>query len=72
MEREMKPKTLTVSGLARAAGVSEGTVRQYARRKLIPFFTDSAGRRLFDESAVAALRGAFAERIANRGQRSRT
>jgi len=67
----MKPTTLTVSGLARAAGVSEGTVRQYARRKLIPFSTDSAGRRLFDETAVRVLRGVFAQHIAARGQRSR-
>ncbi len=67
----MKAKTLTVSGLARAAGVSEGTVREYSRRKLIPFSTDSAGRRLFDESAIPVLRGVFAERIAARGRRRR-
>lgn len=67
----MKRMTLTVSGLARAAGVSEGTVRQYARRKLIPFYTDSAGRRLFDESAIPVLRGVFAKRVAGRGQRRR-
>lgn len=67
----MRPQTLTVSGLARAAGVSEGTVREYARRKLIPYCTDSAGRRLFDESAITALRAAFAKRIAARGRRGR-
>jgi DNA-binding transcriptional MerR regulator len=68
----MRPKTLTVSGLARAAGVSEGTVRQYSRRKLIPYSVDSAGRRLFDESAIPMLRAVFAERVAARGRRSRT
>ena len=67
----MKRMTLTVSGLARAAGVSEGTVRPYARRKLIPFYTDSAGRRLFDESAIPVLRGVFAKLVAGRGQRRR-
>ena len=68
----MRPKTLTVSGLARAAGVSEGTVRQYSRRKLIPYSIDSAGRRLFDESAISMLRTVFDERIAARGRRSRS
>lgn len=68
----MRPKTLTVSGLARAAGVSEGTVRQYSRRKLIPYSIDSAGRRLFDESAISPLRAVFDGRIAARGRRSRS
>jgi DNA-binding transcriptional MerR regulator len=63
----MKRRVLTVGGVARAAGVSEWTVREYAKRNLIPHWVDSAGRRLFDENAIQAVRAVYARRPASRG-----
>ena len=63
------PVSLTVGGLARAAGISEWTVRRYARDDLVPYRLDSAGRRLFDDTAVDEVRAVYARRIARRGRR---
>lgn len=63
------PVSLTVGGLARAAGISEWTVRRYAREDLVPYRLDSAGRRLFDDTAVDEVRAVYARRIARRGRR---
>jgi len=68
----MNHRVLTVGGVARAAGVSEWTVRQYARRNLIPYSLDSAGRRVFADSAVAAVRSVFAKHMAARGRANRS
>ena len=68
---EMKRRVLTVGGVARAAGVSEWTVREYAKRNLIPHWVDSAGRRLFDENAIQAVRAVYARRPASRGETGR-
>ena len=62
------PVSLTVGGLARAAGISEWTVRRYAREGLVPHRLDSAGRRLFDDTAVDEVRALYARRIARRGR----
>ena len=59
---------LTVGGVARSAGVSEWTVRRYAREELIECSADSAGRRLFDTSVVPVVRALYAKRIASRGR----
>lgn len=63
------PVSLTVGGLARAAGISEWAVRRYAREELVPYRLDSAGRRLFEDTVVAEVRALYAERIASRGRR---
>lgn len=62
------PVSLTVGGLARAAGISEWAVRRYAREDLIPYRLDSAGRRLFEETAVADVRALYQRRVASRGR----
>lgn len=67
----MTRPVLTVGGVARAAGVSEWTVRQYARKKLVQYTLDSAGRRLFDERAVGLVRALYARRLASRGRTAR-
>lgn len=64
-----KHVALTVGGLARAAGVSEWTVRRYAREDLVPHSLDSAGRRLFEETAVAGVKELYQKRVASRGRR---
>jgi DNA-binding transcriptional MerR regulator len=61
-------KTLTVGGLARAASVSEETVRTYADQGLIPHTRDSSGRRIFRASAVDAVRACYARRLLMRGK----
>jgi DNA-binding transcriptional MerR regulator len=66
----MKPLTLTVGGLARAAGVSEWTVRRYAKENLVPHGRDSAGRRLFEVAVVPAVKALYEKRIASRGSRT--
>jgi DNA-binding transcriptional MerR regulator len=67
----MNRKVLTVGGIARAAGVSEWTVRLYAKQNLIPFSLDSAGRRLFDEAVVPTVRTLYTKRVGTRGRGSR-
>jgi DNA-binding transcriptional MerR regulator len=62
---------LTVGGVARSVGVSEWTVRRYARENLIEHSTDSAGRRLFDASVLPIVRALYAKRIASRGRGTR-
>ena len=64
------PVSLTVGGLARAAGISEWTVRRYAREDLVPYRLDSAGRRLFDEAAIVEVRALYERRVASRGRRA--
>lgn len=64
-----KPVSLTVGGLARAAGVSEWTVRRYAKEDLVAHSLDSAGRRLFEGAAVADVKALYEKRIASRGRR---
>jgi len=64
-----KSVSLTVGGLARAAGISEWTVRRYAREELVAHRLDSAGRRLFDDTAIADVKALYEKRIASRGRR---
>lgn len=66
----MRFRTLTVGAVARGAGVSEGSVRSYARAGLIEFTLDSTGRRLFDQAVVEVVRNLHQRRIAARGRRS--
>lgn len=65
----MSPGLLTVGGVARGAGVSEGSVRTYARHGLIEFTRDSSGRRLFEQAVVQIVRDVHKQRIASRGRR---
>jgi len=65
----MQVGPLTVGAVARGAGVSEGSVRTYARAGLIEFTLDSSGRRLFDQAAVQIVRELHQRRIASRGRR---
>lgn len=44
----------TISGVASAAGVPECTIRDWAKRGLIPHTRDSTGRRLFDSASIEA------------------
>jgi len=52
----------TISGVASAAGVPECTIRDWARRGLIPHTRDSTGRRLFDSAAIEAASKLRADR----------
>ena len=65
----MKSGPLTVGAVARAAEVSEGSVRNYARANLIEYTVDSAGRRLFDQGVVPIVRALHGKRMAARGRR---
>lgn len=65
----MQHRPLTVGAVARGAGVSEGSVRTYARAGLIEFTVDSSGRRLFDQTIVQIVRDLHQQRIASRGRR---
>jgi DNA-binding transcriptional MerR regulator len=67
----MRSLLLTVSGLARAADLSESSVRAYARMNLIPHKIDSAGRRLFDAAVVPEVRSLHKRRVTSRGRRFR-
>lgn len=66
----MSDGPLTVGGLARASDVSEASVRTYARKRLIEFTVDSAGRKLFGKEVVAKVRALYRQRVASRGWQS--
>ena len=52
----------TISGVASAAGVPECTIRDWAKRGLIPHIRDKTGRRLFDSAGIEAASKLRAER----------
>jgi DNA-binding transcriptional MerR regulator len=54
-----EPKVLTVSAFARAVGIPENTLRDYADRGLIPVQRDSANRRVFSAADVQRAREAI-------------
>lgn len=49
----MNEQLLTVGGIAQKADVPAPTIRAWVRRGLLTCQRDSAGRRLFDDAAVA-------------------
>ena len=55
---------LTISEVARRAGLSASAIRYYERRRLIPEPPRRAGRRCYDPSIVAQLRTIAAARKA--------
>ena len=63
--------TETVGSIARAAGVSTVTVRQYCKEGLLACIRCADGRRLFQPSATQRVRELFEQRMANRGRRRR-
>jgi DNA-binding transcriptional MerR regulator len=48
-----KNDLLTASGLAAATGIPQLTIRNWARRGLIPFRLDSTGKRIFNDASIA-------------------
>ena len=55
---------LTISEVARHAGLTASAIRYYERRRLIPEPPRRAGRRCYDPSVVARLRAVAAARRA--------
>ena len=55
---------LTISEVARRAGLTASAIRYYERRRLIPEPPRRAGRRCYDPSIVARLRAVAAARRA--------
>jgi DNA-binding transcriptional MerR regulator len=66
----MNDGPLTVGGLARASDVSEASIRTYARKRLIEFTVDSAGRKLFEKDIVPRVKALYRQRVASRGRQS--
>ncbi len=66
----MSDGPLTVGGLARASDVSEASIRTYARKRLIAFTVDSAGRKLFEKEVVPKVKALYRQRVECRGRQS--
>lgn len=59
----------TTAHLARASGVGEQRVRDYAKEGLLDYVTASNGTRLFREGQAARVREIYTQRMANRGRK---
>lgn len=59
----------TVGDVARHAGLSPATIRDYCDLGLLPYITTSTGMRLLRQDAGAEARRLKCERLASRGRR---
>ncbi len=65
MKSAQKPAYYGLSAAARALGVAESTLRSYSEAGIVKPLRDTAGRRLFSESDLAAAREYIAKHDAD-------